>query len=128
MTGIVGIGVDLVDIHRIAALRERHGEKITGLIFRPAETEFCLARAKPDEALAARFAAKEAVMKALGTGWTNGVSFMGIEIVTAVDGRPEILLHGKTKEVAENLGAGNIHVSLSHAETMAIAQVIIEKM
>lgn len=127
MSGILGVGVDIVDIDRIAALRERHGERMCGLIFLPAEVDYCLARALPDESLAARFAAKEAVMKALGTGWANGVGFMGIEVVAESGRQPGIRLHGSTLERARELGAGTIHLSLSHSKTMAIAQVVIEK-
>lgn len=127
MAEILGIGVDLVDIHRIAELRQRHGERMQRVIFRPEEAEYCLARVNPDECLAARFAAKEAVMKALGTGWAEGVAFTGIEVVREEGGKPEIRLHGSTAEKAKALGVGKIHLSLSHARTAAIAQVVIEK-
>lgn len=127
MTEILGIGVDMVDIERIRALRERHGNRFQSILFLPEEAEYCLSRANPDECFAARFAAKEAVMKALGTGWAFGVSFTGIEVVRREDGRPEIALHGATAQCAQERGAGKIHLSLSHAREAAIAQVIIEK-
>lgn len=127
MNGILGIGVDLVDINRIAELRERHGERMCGLIFHPEEVEYCLAKALPDESLAARFAAKEAVMKALGTGWAEGVGFMGIEVVLSESGQPGVRLHGKTLEKALKLGAGEIHLSLSHSKNLATAYAVIEK-
>lgn len=125
--GILGVGVDLVDIGRIAQLRERHGERMCGLIFHQAEMDYCLAKALPDESLAARFAAKEAVMKALGTGWADGVGFMGIEVEVSSSGQPGARLHGKTLETALRLGAGEIHLSLSHSKTMATAYALIEK-
>lgn len=127
MADIFGIGMDIVDISRMAALRKRHGERMCGLIFTRGEMDYCLARARPDQSLAARFAAKEAVMKALGTGWANGVSFMGIEVAVRDSGRPDVILHGKTLEKARKLGAGAIHVTLSHSEGLAAAQAIIEK-
>ncbi len=127
MADIFGIGVDMVDIGRIARLRERHGERLGGVVFRAEELDYCLAKPNPDESLAARFAAKEAVMKALGTGWTGGVTFLGIEVVRQGEGKPEIRLHGSTAETARQMGAGTIHLSLSHARETAIAQVVIEK-
>lgn len=127
MAGILGIGVDIVEIPRMAELRSRHGSRFAGLLFTPAEYEYCLARAKPDECLAARFAAKEAVMKALGTGWARGVAFTGIEVLRDEGGKPTIRLHGATLEEAERLGAGAIHLSLSHSREAAVAQVVIEK-
>lgn len=127
MAEILGVGVDMVDIHRIAELRQRHGERMQNIIFRPEEAAYCLSRANPDECLAARFAAKEAVMKAMGTGWAEGVAFMGIEVVRHDGGKPEIRLHGSTAEKAKDLGVGKIHLSLSHARAAAIAQVVIEK-
>lgn len=127
MADIFGIGVDIVDIERMAELRQRHGERMQHILFRPEEAAYCLARANPDECLAARFAAKEAVMKALGTGWAEGVSFVGIEVVREESGKPGIRLHGSTLEKAKELGVGKIHLSLSHARTAAVAQVVIEK-
>ncbi len=122
---ILGVGLDLVDIPRIAALRRRHGDRLT-TVFRREELDFCLARKNPDECLAARFAAKEAVMKALGTGWAEGVSFLGIEILREESGKPAVRLHGATLEKARALGIGRIHLSISHARTAAVAQVLIE--
>lgn len=126
MAEIFGIGVDIVDISRIAALREKHGDRLHRIVFTRAEIDFCLSRANADECLAARFAAKEAVMKALGTGWAEGVAFTGIEVVREECGKPGIRLHGSTADKARTLGAGRIHLSLSHSQINAIAQVIIE--
>ncbi len=126
MAEILGIGVDIVDISRIAALRERHGANLGRHVFLPGELEHCLAKPNPDEALAARFAAKEAVMKALGTGWTGEVHFTGIEVVSTPDGKPTVMLHGTTGKKARELGAGKIHLSLSHAREVAIAYAIVE--
>jgi holo-[acyl-carrier protein] synthase len=127
MADILGIGVDLVDIARIADMRKRQGDRMHDLVFLPKEVEYCLARANADECFAARFAAKEAVMKALGTGWAEGVAFSGIEVVRTGEGRPEVVLHGSTADKARELGAGRIHLSLSHSRGLAMAQAIVEK-
>lgn len=127
MSGILGIGVDIVEIHRIAELRQRHGDRFQDILFVQAEIDYCLGRASPDECFAARFAAKEAMMKALGTGWAQGVAFTGIEVVRTDGGKPEIRLHGSTAAKAQELGAGKIHLSLSHSRKSAIAQVVVEK-
>lgn len=127
MGGILGIGIDVVDISRMVELRKRHGERLKDILFLPEEAEYCLARANPDECFAARFAAKEAMMKALGTGWAEGVAFTGIEVVRAEGGKPEIRLHGSTAEKARQLGAGKIHLTLSHSREVAVAQVLVEK-
>lgn len=126
MPGIFGVGVDMVEIRRIAELRHRHGDRFYDLLFQPAEKEYCLARANPDECFAARFAAKEAVMKAFGTGWAEGVAFTGIEVVRSGNGKPEIRLHGSTADKARELGIGKIHLSLSHSRESAIAQAVVE--
>ena len=127
MAEIFGIGVDIADIERVAGMRERRGEHFYKLVFTPRERECCLARPHPDECLAVRFAAKEAVMKALGTGWADGVSFTGIEIV-GDGGRPEVRLNGGTAAKAASLGVGKIHLSLSHASRQAVAYAVAEKL
>ncbi len=127
MPELLGTGIDMVDIERIRALRLRHGERLGHVVFLPGELAFCLARPNPDECLAARFAAKEATMKALGTGWEERVTFLGIEVIRDAGGKPAIRLHGTTRDKARELGAGTIHLSLSHTRTAAVAQVIIEK-
>lgn len=124
---LLGVGIDIVDIPRIRDLRQKQGERFYATIFTPAEVEYCLRRANADECFAARFAAKEAVMKALGTGWAQGVNFSNIEVVRPDDGRPKIQLHGTALEKARQLGAAHIHLSLSHARDVAVAEVIIEQ-
>ncbi len=124
---IVGIGVDIVTIERIARIRERHGERFSEKIFTPEETSYCLSRKNSNEHFAARFAAKEAVMKALGTGWSRGVGFRTIEVIREEDGPPQIMLHGGAKEHASHLGVSRIHISLSHTRGMAIAQAVLER-
>jgi holo-[acyl-carrier protein] synthase len=124
---IVGLGTDLVGIERIAAVHQRQGSRFLNRVYTPAEQAYCLAARAPGERLAARWAAKEATMKALGTGWAKGVTFTSIEVVPAGDGQPPSLrLHGPAAARAQMLGATRWHVSLSHSDGLAIATVILE--
>lgn len=123
---ILGTGVDIVEIERIADMRTRQGERFHDKVFTAGEVEYCLARKASDQHFAARFAAKEATMKALGTGWAEGVGFRSIEVLRGSDGPPRIQLHAKAAEHAQRLGVTRIHVSLSHGRDHAIAQVILE--
>jgi holo-[acyl-carrier protein] synthase len=123
---ILGIGLDVVAIGRIArSLAEGNG-RFEGLVFTPAEREFCALRADRVQALAARFAAKEACFKALGTGWAEGVSFQQVEVVGLEGGRPELRLTGRAAERAQALGACRLHVTLSHEQDVAAAVVVLE--
>jgi holo-[acyl-carrier protein] synthase len=122
---IVGLGLDLVDASRIRRLRERRGEHFLRRVFTEAETESSLGRADPDLHLAARFAAKEAAMKALGTGWAQGVGWRDCEVVST-GGPPGLRLHGEAARRAESLGARKAHLSLSHDGGVAAAVVVLE--
>lgn len=123
---IVGVGVDLVAIERIGALVQRHGERARRRLFTGRELAECDARADPAECLAARFAAKEAALKALGTGKTPDVRWTEIEVVRDDDGRPVLLLSGRARGYADQLGAGQAMVSLSHEKGMAVALVVLQ--
>lgn len=123
---IIGIGIDIVEIDRIADMRQRQGERFHEKIFTPDEVAYCLARKASDQHFAARFAAKEAAMKALGTGWAEGVSFRSIEVVRDADGPPTIRFHQKAAAHAERLGVARAHLSLTHGRDHAVAQVVLE--
>jgi holo-[acyl-carrier protein] synthase len=123
---IVGVGLDLVRVERIRAARERHGEKFLRRVFTDAEIESCLRREDPDPSLAARFAAKEAGMKALGTGWAQGVGWRDLEVVAPSNAPPGLALSGKAAERAASLGAGRVQVSLTHEAGVAAAVVLVE--
>lgn len=124
---IVGLGTDLVGVARIAAVHERQGQRFLDKVFTPAEQQHCLAAAEPAERLAARWAAKEAAMKALGTGWAKGVSFTQIELLPGPDrGAPRLHLHGVAATVASAIGATRFHCSISHSDGFAVATVILE--
>jgi holo-[acyl-carrier protein] synthase len=123
---IVSTGVDTIEIERIHALWQRAGERFLQRIFTPAERDYCLSRGRPAASLAARFAAKEAVMKCLGTGWGSGVEFRAIEVVRVPSGAVQIALHGATAEIARLRGIRSIHLSLSHNDHSAIAFAVAE--
>ena len=123
---IVGTGIDIAEVPRIRGSIERFGERFVRRVFTEAEIRYCDAKANRTERYAARFAAKEAAMKALGTGWNHGVRWRDIEVVRQPGSRPTIVFHGKAAEVAARLGAKNAALSLSHTADTAIAQVILE--
>lgn len=124
---IVGTGIDIAEVPRIREVLERHGERFLKRIFTEGEIQYCESKANRVERYAARFAAKEAGMKAIGTGWNHGVRWRDIEVVRKPGGRPTLLLHGKAAEFAAKLGATNIALSLTHTAEQAFAQVILEK-
>ncbi len=123
---IIHNGVDLVEVRRIADLFARQGERFLARIYTEAERAYCLRKANPGPSLAARFAAKEAVMKCLGTGWSDGVGFAQIEVVRAPSGAPAIRLTGRAAEVAQAIGIERIHLSLTHTDDSALAFAIAE--
>jgi holo-[acyl-carrier protein] synthase len=123
---IVGTGIDIAEVPRIAASIQRFGGRFLRRVFTAGEIRYCESKANHAERYAARFAAKEAAMKALGTGWNRGVRWRDIEVSREPGGRPTILFHGKAAEVAEKLGAAHVALSLSHTAEQAIAQVILE--
>ncbi len=123
---ILGIGLDLVELPRFRAALERHGARFESRVFTPAEREVGGSGSARLLSLAARFAAKEACMKALGTGWGQGVGFTQIEVVRGARGEPSLVLHGVAREVARRLGVQRTHVSLSHQPGAAAAVVVLE--
>jgi len=123
---IVGTGVDIAEVTRIKAAGERYGERFLNRVFTPEEIRYCTSKANTGERLAARFAAKEAGMKAIGTGLRHGVTWQDVEVVRQPGGRPGLRLTGKAAEFAAALGCKRIHLSLSHTEEHAIAHVILE--
>jgi len=123
---IHGIGLDVTEVARIRASTERHGDRFLRKIYTSAEVTYCQARTRKYEHLAARFAAKEAVLKALGTGVAQGTTLKQVEVTNDDNGKPGILLHGVARQMAQKLGVSRVHVSISHTETLAIAQVVME--
>jgi holo-[acyl-carrier protein] synthase len=123
---IVGTGIDIAEVPRIRESIARFGDRFLRRIYTAGEMRYCDSKANRVERYAARFAAKEAAMKALGTGWSHGVRWRDCEVVRMPGGRPTIVFHGKAGEVAARLGMKNAALSLSHTAEQAIAQVILE--
>jgi holo-[acyl-carrier protein] synthase len=123
---IVGTGIDIAEVPRIREAIARHGQRFLNRVFTESEIQYCESKANRVERYAARFAAKEAGMKAIGTGWNHGVRWRDIEVARKPGGRPTLLLHGKAAEFAARLGATNIALSLTHTAEQAMAQVILE--
>jgi holo-[acyl-carrier protein] synthase len=124
---IVGSGVDLCEVQRIKAAIERHGRRFLERVFTDREIAYAQRKANLYERYAARFAAKEAGMKALGTGWRGGVAWKDFEVANLPSGRPTLQFHGKAAEYAQKLGVGNISLSITHTQSQAMAIVILEK-
>lgn len=123
---IIGIGTDLVDVKRLQKSIESHGGRFTDRIFTTHEIAYCEQKANKYERLSARFAAKEAGMKALGSGWAEGVGWHDLELVNLAGGRPTLKLHGEAAALAARLGATRSHLSLTHTAEQAMAYVILE--
>jgi holo-[acyl-carrier protein] synthase len=123
---IVGLGLDIAEVDRIEAAIRRHGAPFLERIFTPAEASYCQRFKNKFERYAARFAAKEAAMKALGTGWSHGVRWRDIEVTREATGKPTLRLAGAALQIADRLGVKNISVSITHSGNLALAQVIFE--
>src|SRR5215471_5837674 len=123
---IVGTGVDIAEVARIEAAVKRFGDRFLKRVFTAEEVRYCLGRPNMAERLAARFAAKEAGMKAIGTGLRHGVTWQDVEVVRFPGQRPQLRFSGKAAEFAARLGCKRTHLSLSHTAEQAIAHVILE--
>jgi holo-[acyl-carrier protein] synthase len=123
---IVGIGIDVVEVARLAEALNRQGDSFVERVFTDRERAACDSRADRVLALAARFAAKEACLKALGTGWAEGLGFRDVEIVREGNQPPRLVLHGEAVRRAQALGMIRSHVSLTHQPGLAAAVVILE--
>ena len=123
---IVGTGVDIIECSRIEAMISEHGQGFLKRVFTEEETEYCQRQRRPREHFAARFAAKEAVLKALGVGWTTGIAWNNVRVGRTAAGQPVVTLVGGAAEVARKLGVSRVHLSVSHCKEYAIAQAIAE--
>jgi len=123
---IVAIGIDLVEVSRLEEVFARRGDRFRTRVFTDAEIDYCERRASKFASYAARFAAKEAAMKALGTGWSGGIGWADVEVVSGPNGAPRLQLHGRAKERLDEIGATKAHVSLTHSGNLAVAQVVLE--
>ena len=123
---VVGLGVDITEVDRIQAAINRHGRAFLRRIFTPSEIAYCEKHRNHAERFAGRFAAKEAAMKALGTGWRHGVRWVDIEVVREPSGKPTLKFAGATREIASRLGVKNIALTITHSGNTALALVIFE--
>ncbi len=123
---IVGTGIDIAEVDRIAHSIERFGRRFVERVFTPGEIRYCESKANKAERYAGRFAAKEAAMKAIGTGWNRGVTWRDVEVTRLPGQRPTIAFHGKAAEFFAQLGAARAHLSITHTKDSAMAQVILE--
>src|SRR5689334_8181467 len=123
---IVGTGTDLAEVPRIRASIERYGTRFIERIYTPAEIAYVERKANRYERYAARFAAKEAGMKAIGTGWKRGVRWQDFEVTNLPSGRPTLRFHGVAAQIADSLGVRNIALSITHTADQGLAIVILE--
>lgn len=124
MPEIVGLGTEITECLRIARLIQRYGEAFLGRVFTPEEIRYCQSRRQSTEHFTARWAAKKAVLKALGLSWQPGFQWRDIELANDPDGRPLVLLHGPIKEAARQMGVRQLEVALAFCRTHATATVI----
>jgi holo-[acyl-carrier protein] synthase len=124
MSQILGLGLDATDIDRIARTIERHGDRFVKRVFTDGEIAYCTSRATPAVHFAARFAAKEAAMKALGTGFSHGVLWRDIEVVRQ-SGPPQLRFHGGAAQRLAELGGRSSLLTITHSLTLALAEVLI---
>ena len=123
---IFGTGTDIIEVQRVEDKLARTGG-LKAKLFTAREVEYCESKHRPALHFAARFAAKEAFLKAMGTGWTGGHKFSDIEVVNNAKGKPVLFVHGKVKEFCEACGIGAMEVSLTHIKDVASAVVVLEK-
>jgi holo-[acyl-carrier protein] synthase len=123
---ILGIGTDLAEVPRIRKSISQYGDRFLNRIYTEAERAYAASKANSAERFAARFAAKEAGMKAIGTGWRRGVTWKDFEVINEPSGRPTLRLSGIAQQIARSLGVQRISISLTHTSEMAFAVVILE--
>lgn len=123
---IIGSGIDMIEIRRIQQCIDRFGSRFLNRVYTPAEQAYCLRKRNSAESFAARFAAKEAAAKSLGTGISYGVNWLEIEVIREPGGRPSIRFHGRAAEIAGRLGASHAALSITHTVEFALASVVLE--
>jgi holo-[acyl-carrier protein] synthase len=121
---IIAHGIDLVDCPRIEQMIERHGERFIKRVFTAAEQAYAEANKNDVEKLAGRFAAKEAILKLIGTGWRGKIAWTDIEIINNPAGQPEVTLSGEVRKIADKLGIKHISISITHTANFAIASAV----
>jgi holo-[acyl-carrier protein] synthase len=123
---VLGLGTDLIEIERVQASMDRYGERFLDRVFTVGEIAYCTSKRQSAESFAARFAAKEAGAKALGTGISRGVSWKEIEVTREIGQRPMLHFRGRAGELAKGMGVRRVQLSLSHSRKLAMAVVVVE--
>ena len=118
------VGIDLIEIDRVRRALDRHGDGFRERCFTPAEREYCESKPNPAQHYAGRFAAKEAILKLLGTGWRGKIAWTDIEVTNNSAGRPEVTLSGEVKAIADRMGIKHISISITHTANFAIASAV----
>jgi holo-[acyl-carrier protein] synthase len=126
MAQIIGIGTDIIECLRIGQMIERHGELFIARVYTQHEIQYCQTRKQAIQHFAGRWAAKEAILKALGTGWRKGISWRDVEVRNDPGGRPFAALHGGARDVVEQLGITEMLISISHCRSHAIAYAVAQ--
>ena len=121
---ILGIGTDIIECDRIGRMLTQHNERFTGHVYTGEEVRYCLGRKRCEQHFAGRWAAKEAVLKALGTGWIAGIAWKDVEVVILPGGKPTIRLHCGAAQKATELGIAEVLISISHCQSHATATAI----
>ena len=121
---IVGIGTDIIEVVRIGQMIEKHGELFLERVFTPGEIRYCHGRKHAMEHYAGRWAAKEAILKCLGTGWSKGISWTDMDVANELSGAPRVVLSGVAGDIAKDRGIGEIMISISHCRAYAVAYAL----
>lgn len=119
--GVLGIGTDIIECERIERMLHKHGDTFRARVYTAGEIDYCSGRKAGVQHYAGRWAAKEAVLKSLGTGWAHGIQWTEVEVVNQQGGKPNIVLSGKAKQISEQLGIREIMISISHCRSYAVA-------
>ena len=121
---LIGIGTDIIEVARIGEMIEKHDELFLRRVYTPLEIEYCGGRKSAFQHYAGRWAAKEAALKALGTGWSRGIKWTDMEVSNLMGGKPELRIHGVASDIAEEMGIQEMQISISHCQSYAVAYVI----
>jgi holo-[acyl-carrier protein] synthase len=121
MNNVLGIGTDIVECQRVAKMIEKHEDIFIQRVYTPEEIQYCAGRKSATQHYAGRWAAKEAILKAMGTGWAKGIQWTDIEIINQMGGKPIVRIGGEAKVICESKGISDILVSISHCRTFATA-------
>ena len=121
---LIGIGTDIIEVARIGEMIEKHDELFLRRVYTPLEIEYCGGRKSALQHYAGRWAAKEAALKALGTGWSRGIKWTDMEVSNLMGGKPELRIHGVASDIAEDMGIQEMQISISHCKSYAVAYVI----